>query len=138
MTRYLLDTNHIGEAVNKVSVVRDRIQQLQRQGMIFGTCGPVLCELMVGIVLRKDATKTQRRLNGLLRVVRVWPVDLAIANQYAAVYRELRQAGRALSQVDIMLAAIARQVVATLLTADEDFQALPDIQTENWLVKKVG
>jgi predicted nucleic acid-binding protein len=133
MTRYLLDTNHIGEAIGRVSVVRDRIQELHRQGDVFATCGPVLCELLVGVVLRKDAVKTRQRLDRLLQVVRCWPIDSAIAERYALVYHELRKAGRALSQVDILLASLARHWGAVLLTADQDFQALPDIQTENWL-----
>jgi tRNA(fMet)-specific endonuclease VapC len=134
MKRYLLDTNHIGEAVGQVSTVRDRIQHMQRQGSIFGICGPVLCELLVGVVLRKDAANSRRRLDGLLQIVRLWPVDLAIADRYSEVYHELQKAGRALSQVDIILAAMARELNATLLTTDKDFQALPDIQKENWLV----
>ena len=32
-----------------------------------------------------------------------------------------------------MLAALARHMRLTLLMADLDFQALPDIRTENWL-----
>jgi predicted nucleic acid-binding protein len=134
MTRYLLDTNHIGEAVGRVSVVRDRLQQLHRQGSLFGTSGPVLCELLTGIVQRKDAAKTRLRLDGLLQVVRVWPIDLAIAAHYAEVYHELRKAGRALSQVDILLAAMARHWNAKLLTTDKDFQALSDLPTENWIM----
>jgi predicted nucleic acid-binding protein len=134
MKRYLLDTNHIGEAIGRVSIIRDRIQQLHQQGGIFGTCGPVLCELRVGVVLCKDAAKSQRRLDGLLQIVRLWPIDLAIADRYAEVYHELQKAGRALSQVDMLLAAMARHWQATLLTTDKDFGALPDIQTENWLV----
>ena len=134
MKRYLLDTNHIGEAIGRVSIVRDRIQQLHRQGETFGTCGPVLCELLVGVALRKDAAATRRRVDTLLRVVRLWPIDLAIADRYAEVYHELQKAGRALSQVDIILAALARQQHATLLTTDQDFQALPEIEKENWLV----
>jgi len=133
MKRYLLDTNHLGEAIGRVSIVRDRIQQLHRQGNIFGTCVPVLCELLVGIALRKDAAKCRTRLDGLLHVVRLWPIDLAIADRYAEVYHELQSAGRALSQVDMILAAMARHLKATLLTSDKDFQALPDIQTESWL-----
>jgi tRNA(fMet)-specific endonuclease VapC len=133
MKRHLLDTNHLGEAIGRVSVVRDRLQRLHRQGMVFGTCGPVLCELLVGVVKHKNATAMRRRLEGLLRVVRVWPIELAVADHYAEVYHELRQAGRALSQVDILLAALARHMNATLLTTDQDFQALPDIQAENWL-----
>lgn len=133
MKRFLVDTNHLGEAVGRVSVVRDLMQQRHRQGVVFGTGGPVLCELLVGVLLRKDAAKTRTRLDGLLQFVRIWPIDLAVANHYAEVYHELRNKGRALSQVDIMLAAMARQLNATLLTTDQDFQALPDVHTENWL-----
>jgi len=133
MKRYLLDTNHIGEAIGRVSVVRDHIQQLHRQGIVIGTCAPALCELLVGVVLRKDAAKARQRLDRLLQVVRIWPIDVAIANRYAEVYHELRKAGRALSQVDILLAAMARHLNAILLTTDQDFQALPALQTENWL-----
>jgi tRNA(fMet)-specific endonuclease VapC len=133
MTRYLLDTNHLGEAIGRVFVVRDRIQSLHRQGNVFGSCGPVLCELLVGVVLRKDAVNTRKRLDRLMQVVRLWPIDLAIAGHYAEVYHELKKAGRALSQVDILLAALARHGNAILLTTDQDFQALPDLQTENWL-----
>jgi tRNA(fMet)-specific endonuclease VapC len=134
MTRYLLDTNHLGEAIRRVSVVRDRIQQLHRRGVVFGTCGPALCELLVGIVLRKDAVRARRRLDGLLEVVRVWPIDLSIAENYARAYHELQKAGRALSQVDIMLAAHARHLGVTVLTTDNDFHALLDIKTETWII----
>jgi len=127
MNRYLLDTNHSSEAVRRVSIVRDQIQQLHRQGSVFGSCGPALCELFVGIVKRKDAKATRRRLEGLLSLVRLWPVELAVADHYAEVYHELQTAGRALSQVDMMLAAICRHLKATLLTTDQDFQALRDV-----------
>jgi tRNA(fMet)-specific endonuclease VapC len=133
MTRYLLDTNHLGDAVRRVSVVRDRIQQLNRQGTIFGTCGPVLCELLAGIRQRKDAEATRRRLQGLLQVVRIWPIGLDVAVWYGEVYHELHNAGRALSQVDMILAAMCRHSKPTLLTTDQDFQALPDVSTANWL-----
>ncbi|HEY1861547.1 MAG TPA: hypothetical protein VGG61_14395 [Gemmataceae bacterium] len=66
MKRFLLDTNHIGEAIGRVSVVRDRLQQMHRQGIVFGTCGPVLCELLVGAVLRKDAEQSAKAVGGSL------------------------------------------------------------------------
>lgn len=86
MTRFLLDTNHLGEALNRVSVVRDRIQQLNRQGVPIATSGPVLCELLVGVVLRTDAQPTRRRLDHLLKIVRIWPLDMQIAERYSEVY----------------------------------------------------
>jgi predicted nucleic acid-binding protein len=87
----------------------------------------------VGILNRRDAKATRRRLEGLLQVVRIWPVDLEIAERYGQIYHELQKAGRALSQVDIMLAALSRHSNLILLTSDLDFQAVPDIRTENWL-----
>jgi tRNA(fMet)-specific endonuclease VapC len=82
---------------------------------------------------RKDAAATRRRLEGLLQVVRLWPVDLDIAVRYGEIFAESQKAGRALSQVDMILAAMARNSNVILLTTDQDFQALPDISTENWL-----
>jgi predicted nucleic acid-binding protein len=69
----------------------------------------------------------------LLKIVRVWPVDLTLALPYAEAYHELKQAGAALSQVDLMLAAFCGRSGPTLLTADKDFEAIRGISTENWL-----
>jgi predicted nucleic acid-binding protein len=45
---------------------------------------------------------------------------------------ELRRSGRVLSQVDIMVAALARQMKLTILTTDGDFEALSDIEMADW------
>ncbi len=136
MIRYLIDTNHMSAALKRVSVVRDRMQQLRlKEGAVFAACGPVLCELLVGVDLRKDANANRRRLDLLLSFVRIWPIELVTANEYAKVYRELQKAGRVLSQTDMILASMARQFDAHLLTSDNDFKALPDVRTENWIFK---
>ena len=126
MTRYLIDTNHLGEAVGRVSKVRDRIQQMTRRGDVFATCGPVLCELMIGIVHGANFTATSTRLNRLLQAVRLWPINLAFAGYYADVYHELKNGGRVLSQVDMMLAALARCECTILLTS---IKTSPHFQT---------
>jgi tRNA(fMet)-specific endonuclease VapC len=72
-------------------------------------------------------------LRQLLGHVRIWPIDHDVARRYGEVYLELRRKGRALSHVDMTLAALARMMKLTLLTSDRDFEALPDIRTENWL-----
>jgi predicted nucleic acid-binding protein len=46
----------------------------------------------------------------------------------------LRGQGRVLSQVDMMLAALARQHKLSILTTDRDFEALSDLTVENWVV----
>jgi hypothetical protein len=39
-----------------------------------------------------------------------------------------------LSQVDMILAALARQHKLTILTTDRDFEVLTDLRVENWVV----
>lgn len=38
-----------------------------------------------------------------------------------------------MSQVDMLLAALCRHMNLILLSTDTDFDALPDIERENWL-----
>jgi predicted nucleic acid-binding protein len=130
MLDYLLDCNHLSAAVRKVSLVRERIHQARRAAHRFITCYPVLCELEVGIQQTPKPEDNRRRLNQLLRQVRLWPLDAVTAQHYGAVWLELRRLGRVPSQVDIM-AALARQHKLTVLTTDRDFEALTDLQTEN-------
>jgi tRNA(fMet)-specific endonuclease VapC len=131
--RYLLDTNHLSAAIIPVSNLRDRIQQARRKGVRFGTCTPALCDLEAGIQNSARQESLYRQLNTLLKQVRLWPVDRWVARLYGGIYLDLVRRGRMLSHVDIVLASLATDFSATLLTADRDFEALPDIRTENWL-----
>jgi tRNA(fMet)-specific endonuclease VapC len=133
MPGYLVDNNHLSAAIARVSQIRERMYQLHREGTKVGTCLPVTCELETGMQQTRDPDGYRRRLGHLLSHVRLWPIDRQVARLYGQVYIELKRQGRALSQVDMMLAALARSMGLTILTSDRDFEALPDIRTENWL-----
>jgi tRNA(fMet)-specific endonuclease VapC len=133
MPGYLLDCNHLGGALRKLSPLRERIHQARRSGQRFISCYPVLCELEVGIQQTAKPEENRRRLEQLLRHVRLWLLDAETTRFYGAVYLELRRQGRVLSQVDMLLAALARQHKLTVLTTDRDFEALSDLRVENWL-----
>ena len=60
-------------------------------------------------------------------------MDTTVARIYGQVYQELRKSGRALSQVDMMLAAISCRMDIIVLTSDGDFKAIQDLRVENWL-----
>jgi len=132
MPAFLLDTNHVGMAVDRASVVGQRIFKARLAGVRLGTCLPVLCEIEAGMRQVRHKVKYRRDLNHLLLQLRLWPIDLKTARNYGDIYTELRRRGRVLSQVDIMVAALARQLKLTVLTTDGDFGALPDIRTEDW------
>jgi tRNA(fMet)-specific endonuclease VapC len=134
MADYLLDCNHLSRALRKVSPLRERIHQGRRAGHRFISCYPVLCELEAGIQQTPKPEENRRRLGQLLRHVRLWPLDSETARLYGKVYSELRDQGRVLSQIDMVLAALARQHKLIVLTTDRDFEALSDLRVENWTV----
>ena len=133
MARYLFDTNHLSAAIDDDAGVRERILQLRRAGHRLGTCVPVLCELETGLQRTRRREHNRRILIALLRQIRIWPLEPPLSLVYAEIYHELQARGRVLSQVDMMLAALSRSLNAVLLTDDRDFEALPDLQIENWL-----
>jgi predicted nucleic acid-binding protein len=128
-----LDTNHLSAAINPVSRLRERLYQEHRGGARFRTSVPVLCELEAGIQDSPHLESYRRQLAHLLRKVKLIPLEPAVAQIFGEIYRELRRRGRPLSQVDMMSAAMVRHLKFTLLTSDRDFEALPDIRSDNWL-----
>jgi tRNA(fMet)-specific endonuclease VapC len=133
MAGLLLDTNHVSEAIRPVSRVRERIDQSRRTGLRVGTCVPVLCELEAALAASARRDSHHRTLDHLLTRVRIWPIDRPVARIYGQLYQDLRARGRVLSQVDIIVAALARVMDFTVVTSDRDFEALPDLRIENWL-----
>ena len=133
MAAYLLDTNHLGHCLNPVARLRDRLRTAHRAGHRFGTITPALCELEVFIAGSPNREPADRLLRDLRHYVRVWPLEPPVARLYADIYSDLRRRSRVLSQVDMMLAALARRMNLMLLTTDRDFEALPDVSCENWL-----
>jgi len=111
---------------------------LRRSGARIGTCVPVLCELEAGIQQVRNPARSRQQLDRMLHQISVWPIDRTTAQIYGELYTDLRRRGRVLSQVDIMLASLARQMDLTLVTTDLDFEALPDLKRENWVTPDPG
>lgn len=133
MNRYLLDTNHLSAYLDRRPALTQRVDAALRVGDRFGICLPVLCEYRAGIRLSRRYRQNLSRLQAALTIFRLWSADEQTAAEFAGLFQELRSAGRTLSQFDHLIAAIARQFKLTLLTADQDFQAVSRIRVENWL-----
>jgi predicted nucleic acid-binding protein len=129
----IIDTNHLSPSLKPVSPVRDRIFRLHRDGFKLGTCIPVLCELESGIQLTRHVEKYRRQLDVLMRKLKVWPIDPTVRQLFGQLSNDLQRRGRVLSHADIVLAALATRFNLAIVTADRDFEALPQIRTENWL-----
>ncbi len=93
----------------------------------------MLCELAVGIEQTARREQNWRALDVFLRQLRIGPIDMSTVREYGRLYQELRRAGRILSQVDMMVVALARRMKLVVLTTDRDFDAVREIGTESWL-----
>lgn len=133
MNRYLLDTNHLSAYLDRQALLTSRVDTALRTGDRIGICLPVLCEYRAGIRISRRYRQNWARLQAALAVFRLWPTDEQTASEFAAIFQELRAAGRMLSQFDLLIAATARQVKLTLLTGDQDFHVVSQLQIENWL-----
>src|SRR5262245_22211585 len=131
MNRYLLDTNHVSEAIRPKSELRPKLHEARKNGHILGTCVPALGEIEAGILQTADPDGYRRRLRQLRTQVRLWPLEEPIARQFGEFFIELRRQGKVISQVDLILAALCRHMNLILLSTDTDFDALPDIRREN-------
>jgi predicted nucleic acid-binding protein len=133
VNRYLLDTNHLSAYLDRNSALESRVDSGLLAGDRFGITLPVLCEYRAGILMGSRLQRNLQRLNAAMEILRLWPADQQTAAEFATVFQELRQTGRALSQFDLLIAALSRQHGITLLTADQDFQAVSGLHIEDWL-----
>jgi predicted nucleic acid-binding protein len=133
LNRYLLDTNHLSAYLDRHSVLQPRVDAALRSGDRSGISLPVHCEYRAGIRLSRRYRQNLARLQAALGIFRLWPTDEDTAAEFAEIFRELRSAGRMMSQFDLLIAAVGRQHNLIVLTADKDFQPVSRLRTENWL-----
>jgi predicted nucleic acid-binding protein len=131
--RYLLDTNHLSAYLDCHPGLQPRVDIALRGGARFGICLPVYCEYRAGIRLSRRYRQNLARLQAACAVFRLWPTDEQTAVEFAKIFYELRTAGKMLAQFDLLIAAVARQYKLILLTADQDFEPVTQLQSENWL-----
>jgi tRNA(fMet)-specific endonuclease VapC len=133
MKRFLLDTGIMGDFVDRRRRVPDRMREAQQNGGRIGTCIPVVAELFYGVEFSSTREENLRRLRRTLSGIVCWPFERDAAEQYGRLAADLRRRGRPMSQIDIMVAAIALALGnCTVVSADGDLTAVPGLAVENW------
>src|SRR4051812_36058349 len=129
---YVLDTNVISDLSRNVSIVIAHHDRKLQQGHSLVLCSPVYYESLRGL-LKKNATSQIAGLNAL-KAALDW--QIVIEQDWietARLWAVTDNIGRRLSDIDLLIAAITSRLNATLVSADDDFDALP-IKHENWRV----
>ena len=127
---YLFDTNAVADLMNAHPLTVDHVRAHQDEHVL-ALCPPVDYEVWRGFRWRRAASKVQlyqRQIKSQFEWVPLTDADWRQASQYWA---EARRAGKQLSDVDLLIAALAARLDAVIVSSDADFDALP-VKRENW------
>ena len=131
--QYLLDTNAVSELVRQPEgALATRVASLTRGA--FAISVVVAAELRYGAE-RRGSVRLSKQLETLLANVNVLPLDTPVDRHYGAIRNELESAGNPISHNDLLIAAHARALGATLVTNNvREFGRVPGLAVENWHV----
>lgn len=132
MARYLLDTNILIAAINGMTVIRDRLQELQRSEIVLSPI--VLGELITGVEKSQRLERNRSALDAVVRHIDLLPMDQRTAEHYGQIRAELEHKGTIIGANDLWIAAQTRAHDLVLVSNNtREFQRVPNLKLEDWL-----
>lgn len=130
--RYLLDTNILSDLVRRPQgPVAARIAQVGERSVC--TSMIVASELRFGAA-KRNAPRLVAQVDAILAAMEVAPFDMPADREYAKLRLHLEQAGTPIGPNDMLIAAHALAIEATVVTANSrEFARVPGLAVENWL-----
>ena len=92
----------------------------------------VQCELEFGLV-RRPNQRLRAAYDNIVPLLEVMPLTELVTAHYAQLRTQLETAGTPIGANDMLIAAHALSVDATLVSADADFSRVTGLRVENWL-----
>jgi len=129
--QYMLDTNIVSEMIRNPA---GRAAQRARAAEA-AVCVSVIvaAELRYGCA-RIGSRRLLRRVEEFLAEVPVLPFAVPADSEYGSIRAELEAAGRPIGSNDLLIAAHARALAATVVTANVgEFRRVRGLEVENWL-----
>ena len=130
---YLLDTNMVGYAVRGRSpAARLKMEQeITRSVLFISTITEA--EILFGLARKPEATRLREAMDAFFATVSVLAWDSGAARAYATLQVQMAESGRSLGNMDMLIAAHALAIKATLVTADKAFSGIDALRpVENW------
>ena len=128
----MLDTNIISDLIrNPQGRAAKRIAKAGEESIC--TSIVVAAELRYGCA-KRGSERLLRAVEGLLAEIEILPMDVPADDEYGKIRSELEAAGKPIGSNDLLIAAHARAVGATIVTADTgEFKRVRGLKVENWL-----
>lgn len=130
MKHYLLDTNTVSHLIRQHPAVVGRVTSVSMTSL----CTSVVTqgELLYGLARRPEAKKLHQAVHEFLLRVEVFPWDSETSGTYGVMRAGMEKKGKTLAPLDMMIAAHALAINATLVTSDGAFKHVPGLRTEDW------
>ena len=130
--RYMLDTNIVSDLIrNPAGKAAARLRAIGDARLTVSII--TAAELRFGAA-KSGSPRLLSRVETILAALDVLPFDVPADAEYAAVRVELEASGRPIGPNDLLIAAHARSLGTTIVTANAaEFSRVRGLAVENWL-----
>lgn len=128
---YVLDTNVFSDILKQNRQVIQTSAEKLRSGATLLLCQPVYYEIRRGLLWRKAHTQLRTFDTNLKPLYQWYELGDTDWNTAAVFWAESVSKGRQLDDTDLLIAAIAKNASAIIVSSDKDFDAI-NITRENW------
>ena len=128
----MLDTNIVSDLIrNPQGRAAKRIAKMGENNIC--TSIIVAAELRYGCA-KSGSKRLLKAVEDLLGEIKVLPFDVPAGAEYGGIRSELEGAGKPVGGNDLLIAAHARAIGATIVTANtNEFRRIRGLKAENWL-----
>jgi tRNA(fMet)-specific endonuclease VapC len=130
MTRYMLDTNTVSYLMRGHEAVEKAIFSKDYDDLCISSMTEA--ELLYGVGRKPEATRRARMVHEFLDRVESLPWGREEAACYGRTRAAMERSGKNLQPVDMLIAAHALSLGATLVTSDQAFRHVPGLAIEDW------
>ena len=130
--KYLLDSNICIYALNASH--RSVLEKFKEHGPAnLGVSAIVAAELAFGAENSQRQAASVRALTMFLESVTVMPWEQSAIWQYARIRKQLKESGKPISAMDLLIAGHALDLGSTLVTNNtREFERVEGLKLENW------
>ena len=130
---HMLDTNMSSYILkHRPAKVRARFEEAGNDGLVLSTV--VLAELYYGAARHPKGTVIREEIDDFAVRLAILPWDGSAADHYGSIRAALERVGSPIGAMDMMIAAHARSLDATLVTNNtKHFRRVPGLLLTHWL-----
>lgn len=130
---YMFDTNMVGHLLKQHPFVSRRVVDISMKSLCVSaiTAG----ELLFGLARRPAAMRLNLAVREFLRRVEVIAWDADVAARFGTVRAQMQAQGTTLAPLDLLIATHALCAGAVIVTNDQAFGRVPDLQVEDWTIE---